>query len=149
MVALLSLVTLAATAFGLVSANPIEARQEALRFGVVNVNPTTVKVNEEFIVTYNSTLARYQPAFVDFYIQGTIVANGFVQPEYLLQRSSYPAGAKTLSFQTTLPAIEPDADKGYTDQAAYSVWAYITFPSPDTGALEVGGTSTGIGIDLS
>ncbi len=46
MVALLSLVTLAATAFGLVSANPIEARQEALRFGVVNVNPTTVKVNE-------------------------------------------------------------------------------------------------------
>ena len=36
-----------ATVFGLASANPVlEARQEAVRFGIVDVNPTSVKLGE-------------------------------------------------------------------------------------------------------
>ncbi len=43
-----------AAAFGLVSAgSTLEARQEALRFGIVDVDPTTVKLGQ--VYTFNTT----------------------------------------------------------------------------------------------
>ena len=57
-------------------------------------------MKQTLTITYNSTQARYHPEFVDFYIQGIRQDNGFVDPYFLLQRSSYPADAVTLTFQT-------------------------------------------------
>lgn len=44
--------------------------------------------------------------------------------------------------------ISSDSTDGYLADADYSIWAFITFPI-ETGALEVGGVSTSIGVDLS
>ncbi|KAI0345414.1 hypothetical protein BDW22DRAFT_1482602 [Trametopsis cervina] len=136
-----------AAAFGLASGSPVlEARQEAVRFGVVNTHPTSVKLGEEFTVTYNSTLARWQPKFLDVYISG-VYPSGFVTPSYQLLRVDYPPTSHSLTFQTTLPILDnSDVNKGYLVNGSYAIWAYITFPT-DSGALAVGGTSTGIGID--
>ncbi|PSR85520.1 hypothetical protein PHLCEN_2v5411 [Hermanssonia centrifuga] len=146
----LPLVTLAAAVFGYASANPLLARQEAERFGGVEVVPNTVKLGEEFVVTYNSTTAEAQPQFLDVYIQGTL-PSGFEQPYFLLLRTDYPADSHSLAFQTTLPTFDDDVNNGYVVDASYLIWAFITFPSPDTtsGSLEVGGISTTIGVDLS
>ena len=56
---------------------------------------------QKFVVTYNSTRARWHPAFLDVYIQGTLT-NGFVQPYYQLLRTSYPNDTNTLSFEHTV-----------------------------------------------
>ncbi|EKM50125.1 uncharacterized protein PHACADRAFT_178749 [Phanerochaete carnosa HHB-10118-sp] len=120
--------------------------QEAVRFGIVSVSPSTIKPGETFTVHYNSTLAAHQPVYYDAYIQG-ILSSGFVQPQYLLQRTTFPTdGTKNIYFNTTLPNI------GYVNNASYSVWAYITYPVQDesgTSALEYGGVSYPVGIDMS
>ncbi|THG95695.1 hypothetical protein EW026_g6002 [Hermanssonia centrifuga] len=136
MLAFIPLVTLAA-AFGFASASPIAARQESARFGAIT----------QFTVTYDSTKAQAQPQYLDVYIQGTL-GGTFVQPEFLLKRTDYSSDSKTLTFQTTLPAMDTDADQGYSDAGSYLIWADITYPSA-AGSLEVGGVSTPITVDLS
>ncbi|KAF9019372.1 hypothetical protein BDZ89DRAFT_959287 [Hymenopellis radicata] len=79
--------TAAALFFG-VSASPMATRQEAIRFGSVNVSPSTVSTGDSFEITYNSTLARFKPDFVDFFIQGTR-SNGDPTPYVVLSRHDY------------------------------------------------------------
>ncbi|KAI0825549.1 hypothetical protein BC629DRAFT_6455 [Irpex lacteus] len=92
---------------GLAFANPIpslETRQqppEAVRFGVVNVEPTTFKVNEPFTVIYNSTFARWQPLTLDIYMHG-VYPNGFVTPDFQLLRTDYPSDAHVYYLNTTV-----------------------------------------------
>lgn len=60
-------------------------------------------------MTYNSTLARRQPKFLDVYIQGQL-PSGFIQPQYLLRRSDFDPANKVVSFDTTVskpPAFLP------------------------------------------
>ncbi|KAI0690316.1 hypothetical protein BC835DRAFT_190380 [Cytidiella melzeri] len=138
-----------AAAFGLASANPvIESRQEAIRFGLVTIEPTSVALDEPFLVHYNSTRARWQPLTLDVYISGTY-PNGFVTPYYQLLRTDYPANATSLSFETTLPVLDTvDINEGYVVNATYLIWAFISYPT-GTGAIAVGGTSAGIHIELN
>lgn len=112
---------------GLAFASPIlETRQqppEALRFGLVNVEPTTFKVNEAstflfilaicfqvahgvphyqpFTVIYNSTFARWQPLTLDIYMHG-VYTNGFVTPDFQLLRTDYPSDAHVYYLNTTV-----------------------------------------------
>ncbi|GJE93280.1 hypothetical protein PsYK624_094390 [Phanerochaete sordida] len=118
--------------------------QEAARFGSVSVYPSTVKVGETFTVHYNSTTARHQPKYYDAYIQGTVQSNGFIQPQYLLQRTVFPTdGTKDVYFNTTVPDI------GLGPGIVHSIWAFITYPVDDTpdAPLEYGGVSTGITVE--
>ncbi|KAI0825452.1 hypothetical protein BC629DRAFT_1434107 [Irpex lacteus] len=137
-----------AAAFGLVSAgSTLEARQEALRFGIVDVDPTTVKLGQKFTVNYNSTQARWQPINLDVYLHGRY-PNGFVTPDYQLLRSDYPADAHFYSFETTLPVISHDDTNGYLKDGAYGITAWITFKT-ETGAISRGGVEAPLTIDFS
>ncbi|KAI0825459.1 hypothetical protein BC629DRAFT_1586375 [Irpex lacteus] len=140
---------LAAAAFvGLATANPaLEARQEAVRFGTVSVNPTTVKLGGQFTVTYNATQARYVPRTLDVYINGRY-PNGFVTPSFQLERTDYPEEATSsyYTFNATLPVISHDDTDGYVAEGSYAVSAFIGFVT-DTGAISRGGVETPITID--
>ncbi|KAI0825491.1 hypothetical protein BC629DRAFT_1434141 [Irpex lacteus] len=137
-----------AAALGLASASPaLETRQEAVRFGIVGVEPTTIKLGQKFTVKYNSTLARWQPINLDIYLHGTY-PNGFVTPDYQLLRSDYPADAHLYSFETTLPVISHDVADGYLAEGAYGITAWITFKT-ETGAISRGGVEAPLTVDLS
>lgn len=115
---------------------------------------------------YNSTLARWQPVYYDAYIQGTINDNNFVLPYLLLSRKDYGVDQKNDYFNTTVslylsivilicscpfPQL-PEYPGYFQANTSYLVWAFITFhedPTDPNSALEVGGTSAPIGIDLS
>ncbi|KAJ3529061.1 hypothetical protein NM688_g7907 [Phlebia brevispora] len=136
-----------AAAFGLASSNPVNvnvARQEAARFGSVTVEPSTVNYDGEITITYNSSKALAQPRYLDVYIQGTL-SSGFVEPYYLLGRFDY-GNATVLEFQSTLPKLYTSPTNGYSEDAGYDIWAFITYPSPDGGAYVVGGTSAGLSV---
>ena len=45
--------------------------------------------------------------------------------------------------------ISVGSENGYQADVSYLIWAFITYQDPDTGSLIVGGTSTGIHVDLS
>ncbi|KAI0083850.1 hypothetical protein BDY19DRAFT_998244 [Irpex rosettiformis] len=133
---------------GLASATPtLETRQEAVRFGIVSLDPTSVKLGQKFTVNYNSTLARWQPINLDVYISGKY-PSGFVTASYQLLRSDYPADAHFYSFETTLPVISNDDTDGYVANGSYIVTAFITYQT-ETGAISRGGVEAPIAIDLS
>ncbi|KAI0083852.1 hypothetical protein BDY19DRAFT_975515 [Irpex rosettiformis] len=138
----------AATVFGLASSNPIlETRQEALRFGTVDVNPTTVKLGQQFNVLYNNTQGRFVPRTLEVYINGKY-PNGFVTPSIQLERTDLLEEEKYYTFNTTLPIISNDDTEGYVAEGAYTVSAFITYTTK-TGAISRGGVETPINIDLS
>lgn len=141
----MKLFALAASALALAAS--VVAQPEALRFGTVSINPTTVKPGQPFTVHYNGTYARHPPAFLDVYIQGIDYPNNFVQPQYLLQRTAFPPtnSVRDVTFNTVLPNQE------WAQNANYTIWAFITYPidTSTNPALEYGGTSTGIIIDQS
>ncbi|KAK7058667.1 hypothetical protein VNI00_002303 [Paramarasmius palmivorus] len=126
---------------GFAAATPLESRQEALRFGVVNVDPSTgpVAPGQTFNIRYDSSKARYHPMFVDFFVQGKFADTGNFTPRLLLSRNDFGANDVTLNYTATLPPVDK---LGSTN--SWSVWADITFPVD--GFVEVGGTSTGLAV---
>ncbi|KAH9477245.1 hypothetical protein JR316_0011171 [Psilocybe cubensis] len=95
---------------GFASASSIASRQncpEATRFGVVIVNPTTVKPGDTINISVDFTCGVKTfgiiPSFLDFTIEVSSDANnGFEQP-IVLARRTIPAGALSDSFTTTIP----------------------------------------------
>ncbi|KAK7021823.1 hypothetical protein VNI00_017267 [Paramarasmius palmivorus] len=138
----LSTVFAALASSGFAAATHLESRQEALRFGVVNVDPSTGPVAPgQFCSTFNSRYdsseARYHPTLVDFFVQGKFADTGNFTPRLLLSRNGFGANDITLNYTATLPPVH---NLGSTN--SWSVWADITFPVD--GDVELDGTSTGL-----
>ncbi|KIY64709.1 hypothetical protein CYLTODRAFT_380528 [Cylindrobasidium torrendii FP15055 ss-10] len=114
--------------------------QEAIRFGSVNIEPSTLTNGSSFTVTYNSTLARYKPLSVDFLIQGTR-ANGDPTAYISLSRHDYGANQTILQSNETTPDI---AGALGDDIHGVYLWAFITYPygtSSGSSVKLIGGTS--------
>ncbi|THU93185.1 hypothetical protein K435DRAFT_757689 [Dendrothele bispora CBS 962.96] len=130
------------TAIFAASSAVLVSAQEAARFGFVSVSPSTqVNVGDPITITYNSTSARAQPEFVDFYLQGQF-SSGRPTPYFLIQRNEYDAeegGAnenKLLILDTTAPNVTQFGIQNWT------LWAYVTYPQD--GLLEIGGIASGL-----
>lgn len=173
----MQLLALAASALALASS--VFAQPEAVRFGTVDVTPSTVELGQvtghvrnilycllivayqTFTIHYNSTfaeLAGHHPTYLDIYIQGTD-ANGFVQPQYLISRSTFPTnGTKNIYINTTVSialwqitfsssyhSLQAPYEETVAN-ASYLIWAYILYPvdTVKPGFLEEGGTSAAI-----
>ncbi|EEB89383.1 hypothetical protein MPER_12521 [Moniliophthora perniciosa FA553] len=110
---------------GFAAAAPLESRQEALRFGVVNVNGGSgpVAPGQTFEIQYDSSRARFHPMFVDFFVQGRFADTGNPTPRLLLSRNEFGADAVTLSSTATLPPVDK---LGQTNN--WLVWARCYFP---------------------
>ncbi|KAJ3838964.1 hypothetical protein F5878DRAFT_582504 [Lentinula raphanica] len=122
-----ALTAIAAAAASLVSA------QEAARFGIVNVSPAgPLTANESITITYNSTLAHYQPLYVDFYLEGEF-SNGNAGPNLLISRNTYDANQTLLLQNATVPNLD------LLGNVTYGLWAWVTFNQ--SGLLEIGGIS--------
>ncbi|KAF8913555.1 hypothetical protein CPB85DRAFT_1299400 [Mucidula mucida] len=130
--------TAAALFLGVSASSPMAARQEAARFGSVNVSPSTVSTGDSFEITYNSTLARFKPDYVDFFIQGTR-SNGNPTPYVVLSRHDY-GGAEGQTILTSTETTPDLASLGPAD--SYLVWAFVTYPNE--GLEMYGGTSAPI-----
>ncbi|KAJ8084765.1 hypothetical protein PM082_003542 [Marasmius tenuissimus] len=125
-------------AFTALAAAGFAAAQEALRFGTVSVNPTSVAPGETLNIHYDASKARWQPETVDFHMQGKF-ANGNPTPNLILSRNDLAADKKTLDVSVTVPPIDT---LGETN--SWLVWADITYPQD--GFTLSGGTSTGVTI---
>ncbi|KAG7094909.1 hypothetical protein E1B28_005715 [Marasmius oreades] len=125
-------VALAAT-FGLVVSNPLEVRQEAARFGSVNVNPSTVAPGGTLKIRYNATTARSHPLFVDFSLQGKF-DNGNDTPRLVLSRNDFGPNEVILDANIKLPPVETLGDTN-----SWLVLAFVTYPQD--GFILTGGTS--------
>ncbi|ESK96256.1 hypothetical protein Moror_7246 [Moniliophthora roreri MCA 2997] len=136
-----STVLAALATVGFAAATPLESRQEALRFGVVNVDAGAgpVAPGQTFEIRYDSSKARFHPLFVDFFVQGRFADTGNLTPRLLLSRNEFGADAVTLNSTATLPPVDK---LGPTN--SWLVWADVTFPVD--GFVEVGGTSTGLAV---
>ncbi|KAF7791092.1 hypothetical protein EIP86_002053 [Pleurotus ostreatoroseus] len=121
--------------------------QEAARFGVVNVFPTTVRFDQPITITYNTSTARSKPIAVDFYLEGT-QPNGAALPTFTLARLEDMQNVSYVTFQRNLPVIFESPTNGYQQNDTFAVWAFITFPEPSGGAFERGGTSAGLQVLL-
>ncbi|KAJ3991538.1 hypothetical protein F5050DRAFT_1700501 [Lentinula boryana] len=118
----------AAASVALVSA------QEAARFGIVNVSPTgLLSANESITIKYNSTLAQYQPLYVDFYLEGEF-SNGNAAPNLLISRNTYDANQTILIQNATLPNLD------LLGNVTYGLWAWVTYNQD--GLTEIGGISS-------
>ncbi|KAF9266017.1 hypothetical protein L218DRAFT_1075527 [Marasmius fiardii PR-910] len=130
--------TVLATTFGLVAANPLEVRQEAARFGIVTVNPSTVALGGTLNIHYNATTALHHPLYVDFTLQGKF-DNGNDTPQLFLSRNTFGANDVILDVSVPAPPVET---LGNTDD--WLVWAWVTFPQD--GFTFIGGASAAVGF---
>ncbi|KAJ8084771.1 hypothetical protein PM082_003548 [Marasmius tenuissimus] len=121
----------------------LAAAQEAVRFGVVNVNPTEATPGQIIQITYNSTLARHQPKFVDFYLQGQITANR-PTPYILISRNEFGSNGNILQQDATVPAIT-QSNTGVAPGSGWNLWAFTTFDQD--GITQVGGVAAGLKIN--
>lgn len=127
---------------GVASANPIVERQEALRFGVLDVSPSQVAIGDEIQINYNSTKAYYQPEYVDVYLQGTR-SNGYNTPQVLIARHDYQPTQKSLIFNATIPDVSAFGD----DISSWLLWSFITYNYDNITGLDLyGGTSAPLSI---
>lgn len=117
----------AATWCGVANASPMTTRQEAARFGLVSVEPSSVKPSDvraptkifpavhantlpqTFTVSYNSTRALAVPKYLDIYVQGTL-PSGFVLPYYQILRYDWPQDSKFYQFETQVSVL---AENGF------------------------------------
>ncbi|KAJ3787850.1 hypothetical protein GGU11DRAFT_787643 [Lentinula aff. detonsa] len=108
--------------------------QEAARFGIVNVTPTgLLSANESITIKYNSTLAQYQPLYVDFYLEGEF-SNGNAAPNLLISRNTYDANQTILIQNATVPNLD------LLGNVTYGLWAWVTYNQD--GLTEIGGISS-------
>lgn len=61
---------------------------------------------QTFTIHFNNTLGRFDPKYLDIYIQGTITATNHPLPYVLLERSDYPAGAENVYFNATVSFVQ-------------------------------------------
>ncbi|KAK1229794.1 hypothetical protein PQX77_007142 [Marasmius sp. AFHP31] len=109
------------------------AAQEAVRFGVVNVNPTEATPGQ----------ATHQPKFVDFYLQGQITANR-PTPYILISRNEFGANGNILEQDAMVPAIT-QSNTGVAPGSGWNLWAFTTFDKD--GITQVGGVAVGLKIN--
>ncbi|KIY72477.1 hypothetical protein CYLTODRAFT_417872 [Cylindrobasidium torrendii FP15055 ss-10] len=122
-----------------VAAATAVSAQEAVRYGVVDVTPTELSAGSSFTVTYNSTLARWQPEAVDFLLQRT--ANGQPTGGYVsLQRNDYAPDQTILSADLQTPDLSKFGDGTNAD---WLLWAFITYPDSDSDLKLIGGSTSG------
>ncbi|KAL0569982.1 hypothetical protein V5O48_011975 [Marasmius crinis-equi] len=125
-------------AFTALAAAGLVAAQEALRFGVVTVNPSEVAAGETLNIHYDSSQARWHPLYVDFHMQGKF-ANGNPTPNLVLSRNTFGANDVVLDVSVPVPPVNT---LGETN--SWLVWADITYPQD--GFVLSGGTSAPVTI---
>ncbi|KAK7456366.1 hypothetical protein VKT23_010613 [Stygiomarasmius scandens] len=136
--------TISAILCTVASALVVSARgPEAVRFGVLNTSPIQVNAGDVISIKYNSTLAFWQPKYVDFYIQGHRNGSNVPTPYILIQRNDYASDQTLLCSNYTVPDLV--ADYNAED---WTLWAYVTYPS-DSGPLEVGGVASGFTFETA
>ncbi|KAF9553527.1 hypothetical protein CPC08DRAFT_610465, partial [Agrocybe pediades] len=124
------------------------ACDEAQRFGILTVSPTTVRAGDTINLNTDLRCAAelgINPIFLDYSIENLVNNNGFELP-LLLARRAIPAGAQSDSFTTTVP-------HGFFFAGAnYSVVINTVYPlkgSDGSQIIQEGGTDTPINVVLN